>query len=140
MNGIDSENLFISMKLSIERIKEKIISKNITLRKNELKSKIKKEQIEYLKTTTVFPKNNQDWVYSKFSTYLNNFNTECPKISKEKELNFITPEQNQKPDIDITNYIYQLNQSINYYKLNNIINAKIELKRRIKILDIFTLR
>ena len=132
MNGIDTENLFISMKLSIERIKEKIISKNITLRKNELKSKIKKEQIEYLKTTTIFPKNNQDWVYSKFSTYLNNFNTECPKISKEKELNFITPEQNQKSDIDITNYIYQLNQSINYYKLNNIINAKIELKEESK--------
>jgi len=128
MNGIDLENLFINMKISIERAKEKIIAKNISIKKAELKSKIKRDKIEYLKTTTVFPKNNKDWIYTKFSTYLNKFNIEYPKISKKKEQNFIRNEQNQNSDIDITKYIYQLNQSINYSKLNNIIKAEIELK------------
>ena len=132
MEGIDSENLFINMKLSNERIKEKIIAKNILLNKKELKSKIKKDQINYLKKTNVFPANNKYWTYAKFSTYINNYITECPHNISEKEENYIKNELNQNSNIDITNYIYQLNQSINYYKLNNIIRAKIELTEESK--------
>ena len=89
MNGIDLENLFINMKISIERAKEKIIAKNISIKKAGLKSKIKKDKIEYLKTTTVFPKNNKDWIYTKFSTYINKFNIEYPKYLKKRNKIFL---------------------------------------------------
>ena len=61
-------------------------------------------------------------------TYKNNFLTECPYNSSDEKENFIKSELDQSSHIDITNTIYDLNQCINYSKLNNFIKAEIELE------------
>ena len=128
MNGIDTENIYINIRSTIERMKGKIISKNLFLNKMKTNSKKKKEQIDYLKATNLFPSNNKNWTFTKFSTYKNNFLTECPYNSSDEKENFIKSELDQSSHIDITNTIYDLNQCINYSKLNNFIKAEIELE------------
>ena len=127
MNGINSENIYTNLKITIEKLKEKITAKNILINKAE--SKTKKDQLKYLHLSNTFPSNCINWSFTKFSTYINNINTESPSISQgEEEENFIQNEPNQKSHIDITNKIFQLNQSINYSKLTNSIKAEIELE------------
>ena len=132
MNGIDSENIYINIKTTTERLKEKIISKNLIINKVESKSNTKKEQINDLKMTNLFPINSINWTYKTFSTYVNNYMIECPLNSNDEEENFIQNEPNQKSYIDITNTTYQLNQRINYSKLNNSIKAEFELEEASK--------
>ena len=128
MKGIDTENIYINLIATIKRMKGKIISKNLFLNKIESKSKKKKEQIEYLKATNLFSSNNTNWTFTKFSTYKNNFLIECPHNSSEEKQNFRQNDFEQNSYIDITNTIYNLNQFVNYSKLNNLIKAQIELE------------
>ena len=124
MKGIDMEKIYINLKSSSEKIKEKIISKNKKFFKTE--SKNKKDQIKYLKTTSIFPSLNINYSFQKFSTYNNQFYTECPLISSKEENFEIFSNINEK--IEITNKIYDINQRINYYKLNNKIKIQFELE------------
>ena len=124
MKGVDTEKIYIYLKLTSEKTKEKIISKNKILYKSE--SKNKKDQIKFLKTTLTFPSLNINYSYKKFSTYTNQFLIECPLISDNSNFSENFPQENS--NIEITNKIYDLNQRINYYKLNSIIRAKIELE------------
>lgn len=124
MKGIDMERIYINLKSSSEKIKEKIISKNKKLFKT--KSKNKNDQIKYLKTTSIFPSLNINYSFQKFSTYNNQFYTECPLISSKEENFEIFSNINEK--IEITNKIYDINQRINYYKLNNKIKIQFELE------------
>ena len=77
------ENIYINLKLTSEKIKEKIISKNKILFKTE--SKNKKDQIKYLKTTSIFPSLNINYSFQNFSTYQNQFLIECPLIYSKEE-------------------------------------------------------
>ena len=124
MKGIDIESIYTNLKMTSEKMKEKIILKNKNIFKSE--SKNKKEQIKYLKTIFIFPTLNTNYTYKKFSTYTNQFLTECPLITEMKEnfQNF----SNQNTRIEITNKIYDLNHIINYYKLNNKIKIQLELE------------
>ena len=124
MKGIDIESIYTNLKMTSEKMKEKIILKNKNIFKSE--SKNKKEQIKYLKTIFIFPTLNTNYTYKKFSTYTNQFLTECPLITEMKEnfQNF----SNQNTRIEITNKIYDLNHRINYYKLNNKIKIQLELE------------
>ena len=125
MKGIDMENIYINLKLSSEKIKEKIISKNKKFFKSE--SKNKKDQIKFLKTMSIFPSLNINYPFQKFSTYINQFYIECPLISSKEENFEIFSNINNKK-IEITNKIYDTNQRINYYKLNNKIKIRFELE------------
>ena len=69
MNGIDSENIYINIKTTTERLKEKIISKNLIINKVESKSNTKKEQINDLKMTNLFPINSINWTYQNFGSF-----------------------------------------------------------------------
>ena len=118
------ENIYMNLKLTSEKIKEKIISKNKILFKTE--SKNRKDQIKYLKTTSIFPSLNINYSFQNFSTYQNQFLIECPLIYSKEENFEIFSNLNEK--IEITNKIYDINQRINYYKLNNKIKIKFELE------------
>ena len=115
MKGVDTEKIYIYLKLTSEKTKEKIISKNKILYKSE--SKNKKDQIKFLKTTLTFPSLNINYSYKKFSTYTNQFLIECPLISDNSNFSENFPQENS--NIEITNKIYDLNQRINYYKLKH---------------------
>ena len=129
MIGIHTENIFLEMKSSIEKLKEKIISKNFFINKIEKKSNIKNDLIQYYKVINTFPLKSTKWTFSKFSTYTNDYSTECPNLSEEKidEENYIPIDSNSK-SLEITNNIYQLNEKINYSKLTNLIKVDFELE------------
>ena len=59
------------------------------------KSNIINDQIQSQNSTNLFSSKSADWSYTKFSTYINQFNTECPLISEEQEENINQNEQNQ---------------------------------------------
>ena len=128
MKGIDTEKIYINLKQSVQILSGKIKTKNNILSKSIAKSNIIKEQIQSQNSTNLFSSKSADWSYTNFSTYINQFMTECPLISEEPEENINQNEQNQNSKIEITNKIYQLNKGINYFKLYNIIKINIELE------------
>ena len=128
MKGIDTEKIYLNLKQSIEILRGKIRTKNIILSKSMAKSNIINDQIQSQNSTNLFSSKSADWSYTKFSTYINQFNTECPLISEEQEENINQNEQNQDSKIEIANKIYQLNKGINYFKLYNIIKINIDLE------------
>lgn len=128
MKGIDTEKIYINLKQSVQILSGKIKTKNNILSKSIAKSNIIKEQIQSQNSTNLFSSKSADWSYTNFSTYINQFMTECPLISEEPEEIINQNEQNQNSKIEITNKIYQLNKGINYFKLYNIIKINIELE------------
>ena len=124
MENIGSENIYIDLKSKSKELKKRILAAKSIYEKIE--SRKNKENLKNIKKTNIFLKENTNWLYKSFTTYINNNNfIEYPLILDGE---WAKNEMTQKSSIEIRNLIFKLKNEIYYEYFNNIIKADIFLK------------
>ena len=128
MENIGTEQIYLNLKSKSKKKEQKIITTTSFESQNKKLSKKdeKENRIKILKKINIFPKDKSIWQYNSFTTYINNNYFECPIIPEEEKWTQI--ESNKKTPIELSNFIYQLQDEINYDEFNNLIKAEIILK------------
>lgn len=122
IDNVDLETIcFLLKKNNNNNSKEILIDTNLLIKNNY---GLSKEEIK--NTIKYIPFNEKsNWSYSTFSTNINRHNIEYPEILS----NSWTPTcLNSDNGIEITNKIFECEETINYNIVNNIIKASIILK------------
>lgn len=124
MNKMSKEEIYINLIRINDIEKQKYMFKNRI--NNRTETNLSKDSNKILKKVNIFPIKNKSWTYNNFLTFKTNYKIESPLINDNK--NFIECEPNKKLPLEITGYIYQLDENINYNKYDNVIKGEIELK------------
>ena len=124
MNKMSKEEIYINLIRINDIEKQKYMFKNRI--NNRTETNLSKDSNKILKKVNIFPIKNKSWTYNNFLTFKTNYKIESPLINDKK--NFIECEPNKKLPLEITGYIYQLDENINYNKYDNVIKGEIELK------------
>ena len=126
MDNLGTEQIYLNLKSKSKKNEQMIITTKLIEAKNQKDKKNNENRIKIFKKINIFPKDKSIWIYNSFKTYINNNYFECPFIPKEE--NWIQIDSNKKTPLEISNFIYQLEDEINYDEFNNLIKGEIILK------------